>query len=223
MSLVSWIVNSSIKTFIGITCRIDKDELKQVPEKGPLILVSNHISSLEVPLFYTFLQPRKILGFAKSEFWDNPLSSFLFNMWKAIPIHRGTVDLKAFRLAYKALEEEYILAVAPEGTRSWNGQLQRAQPGVVMMALHSNIPILPLAHHGGEKFKQNLPRFHRTDFHIRIGRRFKLDAGGVRVTTAIRQQMADEIMFQVAALLPPEYRGYYADMDKATEKYLRFI
>ena len=223
MSFATWVVNSSIRAFISITCKIDRDELLKVPEEGPFLLVSNHVTSLEVPLFYAFLQPRKITGFAKAEFWDKPLYRLLFNnIWNAIPIHRGTVDLKAFRLAHKAFEEKFFLAVAPEGTRSWNGQLQKAQGGVVMLALHDDIPILPLAHYGGERFKQNLTHFRRTDFHIKVGKPFRLNAGNEKLTNIIRQQMADEIMYQIANLLPPEYRGYYSNTDRATVKYIRF-
>jgi hypothetical protein len=38
----------------------------------------------------------------------------------------------------------------------------------------------------------------------------------------MRQQMVDEIMYQIAALLPPGYRGYYSDLAAATERYLEF-
>jgi 1-acyl-sn-glycerol-3-phosphate acyltransferase len=79
------------------------------------------------------------------------------------------------------------------------------------------------AHWGGENFKENIRRLKRTDFHIRVGPVFHLDAHGKRVTKEIRQQMADEIMYQLAKLLPAEYRGEYADLEKATEEYLRFV
>ena len=139
MSFAAWIVNSSIRAFINITCKIDRDELLKVPMEGPFILVSNHVTSLEVPLFYSFLQPGKITGFAKAEFWNKPLFRLLLNKIRnAIPIHRGTVDLKAFRLA-----------------------------------LHDNVPILPITHYGRERLKQNLTRFHRTDFYIKVGKPFK--------------------------------------------------
>jgi hypothetical protein len=42
------------------------------------------------------------------------------------------------------------------------------------------------------------------------------------VTRHVRQQMADEIMYQIAALLPPSYRGVYSDLATATETYLSF-
>jgi 1-acyl-sn-glycerol-3-phosphate acyltransferase len=55
-----------------------------------------------------------------------------------------------------------------------------------------------------------------------VGQPFHLQAQGIKVTGDVRQQMTDEIMYQLAALLPPAYRGHYADLSAATETYLRF-
>jgi len=205
-----------------ILCCIDRAALAQVPRRGPLILVTNHIGSLEVPLLFAHLQPRPITGFAKIETWDNPFMGWLFDMWGAIPIRRGEADMDALRCALAALESGWMLAVAPEGTRSWNGRLLRAHPGVVLIALRSGAPILPMVHWGAESFSRNLKQFKRTDFHIRVGRPFCLRENGVKITREIRQNMADEIMYQIAALMPPEYRGAYTDTAKATDKFLHF-
>ena len=222
MSFVSFVVNSTIKTLIRLCCRVHDAPLKQVPEQGPLITVSNHISFLEAPLLYTHLLPRKMSGFSKSEFWDKPVTRFLFEMWEAIPVHRGEPDVSALRRVLEKLNKGYIIPVAPEGTRSYDGRMQRAHPGVVMMGLRSGAPLMPIAHYGGEKLNDNLRRLRRTNFHIAVGRPFYLDAGEIKVTRVVRRQIADEIMYQIAALLPPEYRGYYSDLGAATTQYLRF-
>ncbi len=130
--------------------------------------------------------------------------------------------MQAMHRAVKALEAGYILAIAPEGTRSGNGRLQRAHPGIVTIALRSGVPVLPMAYYGGERFAENFRHLRRTDFHIVVGQSFRLNDCGMRITHAVRQQMADEIMYRIAALLPPAYRGYYADLDRATAAYLDF-
>ena len=163
-----------------------------------------------------------MIGFAKIETWDNPFMGWLFDLWEAIPIRRGEADMGALRRGFSALEAGDILAIAPEGTRSRHGRLLRAHPGVVTVALHSGAPILPMAHWGAENFSANLRRLKRTNFHINLGKPFCLQAGNVKVRREVRQAMADEIMYQIAALLPPEYRGEYADMGKASGKYLKF-
>ena len=222
MTIMGRLVNSTIKRLTHILCRIDAEQLSQVPEKGPLILVGNHVNFIEVPILYTQLMPRSVTGFVKAETWDNPALGYLFDLWGGIPIRRGTADVTALRQGLAALEAGRILAVAPEGTRSGHGRLQRGHPGVVMLALHSGAPILPVVYFGAERLRSNMARLRRTDFHVVVGHQFYLNAEGVKVTQGVRRQMTDEIMWQLAALLPPAYRGDYEDLTVATEAYLRF-
>jgi len=222
MTLTGRVVGTTIKRLTRILCRVDDAQLAHVPAQGPLILIANHVNFLEVPLLYTHLQPRSVTGFAKIETWHNPAMGLLFDLYGAIPLRRGEADVAAFRRGLAILEAGQILAVAPEGTRSGHGRLGRGYPGVVMLALRSGAPLLPMAYYGGESFRQNIARLRRTDFHIVVGRPFYLEAGGVKMTRVVRQQMVDEIMYQLAALLPPAYRGHYSNLDVATEQYLRF-
>jgi len=198
-------------------CRIDKGNIQEVPEKGPLIVISNHTGQLEVAVFFGQLIPRPITGWAKMEAWDNAFLNWLFNLWGLIPVRRGEGDISALRKAIKALNSGYIFGIAPEGTRNKTGRLKRAHPGAAMLAVQSGAPILPIAHWGGESFLKNLPRFKRTDFHIRVGKPFKLDLDGAKPSRETRQQIADEMMMHIAELMPQEYRGEYAEF-KIDEK-----
>jgi 1-acyl-sn-glycerol-3-phosphate acyltransferase len=223
MNLAYAVVTTSIKSLTRILCNVDDAQLINVPECGPLIIASNHINFMDVPVMYTHLQPRNITGFAKAETWDNPAMGFLFDLWGAIPIQRGVADKSAFRSAVIALNNGKILAIAPEGTRSGHGRLGRGLPGIVMLAHHSNAPILPLVYFGGERLRDNINRLRRTDFHIRVGKLFTLQFPGGKLDREIRHKMVDEIMYQIAILLPEEYRGYYSDLSKLTNNYLSFV
>jgi 1-acyl-sn-glycerol-3-phosphate acyltransferase len=215
-----WLVNTLIKAGTAILCRIDAPDLDKVPKQGPLIVYSNRTGQIEVPLLYAYLQPRPLTGLAKVEAWHGWFLRWIFNLWGAIPIRRGEADMEAIRKSLEALENGDILGLSPEGTRNQTGILLKAHPGVVTLALRSGAPLLPLAHWGGENFKKNLKRLRRTDFHIRVGEAFKLDTRNERVTKAVRQQMVDEMMYRLAALLPEYYRGAYADLGNATGTYL---
>jgi 1-acyl-sn-glycerol-3-phosphate acyltransferase len=220
MRPVFWFVNTIVKIGTSLMCRIDAPNLDKVPKQGPLIAYSNHTGQIEVPLLYSHLQPRPATGIAKVETWDSWFLRWVFNLWNAIPIRRGEADIEAMRKSLEALNKGFILAIAPEGTRNRTGVLIKAQPGVVSLALRSGAPLLPIAHWGGEDFSKNIKRLKRTDFHIRVGEPFKLDPGKERVTRETRQEMVDEMMYRLAALLPQYYRGAYADLEKATGKYL---
>lgn len=218
-----WLINFLIRIYTRITCRIDAPDLHKFPMHGPLIAIANHTGQIEVPMLFAHLQPRKLSGWAKVEAWNNWFLRWVFNIWGAIPVHRGEADMKALKLALKALEEGKIFGLAPEGTRNKTGQLIRAMPGTVIIALHSGAPIIPIVHWGGEVYLKNLKRLKRTDFHIRVGDPFKLNVEGIKVTSEVRQQIVDEMMYEMAKFLPEEYRGVYSDMSKASQKYIQKV
>jgi 1-acyl-sn-glycerol-3-phosphate acyltransferase len=222
MSRTATVVNFILKHLIRMAVRIEDRELADIPQQGPLILVANHINFLEVPLMYSHLYPRPLTGWAKVETWKNPLFAWLFNVYNAIPIRRGESDIGALNAAIEAMKNNMIIAVSPEGTRSYVGQLAQGKPGVVLLALKSGAPIQPMAYFGGELFWKKILRLRRTPFFIKVGQFFTIDTHGQALSRDVRQEITDEIMYQVAALLPPDYRGYYSDLSQARETYLCF-
>jgi 1-acyl-sn-glycerol-3-phosphate acyltransferase len=203
-----WAVNGVARRLSRMACRVDDQELRRVPEHGPLLLVCNHVNFLEVPLVLSHLQPRQVTGFAKAETWNSPMMGLLFDLWGAIPIRRGEPDVTAIRRVLEALEHGMIVAIAPEGTRSGDGCLRRAKPGIGLLAARSSVPILPIAYYGHEAIWSNLRRLRRTDFHIRVGRLLRVRPHD-RWTAEERQALADEVMCRIAELLPEKYRGAY--------------
>jgi 1-acyl-sn-glycerol-3-phosphate acyltransferase len=211
MAFVHDAVTHAVKGLLTIACRIDATQLDRVPHSGPLIIAVNHISRLEVPIIYTHMHPRPIAAFTKAETWENPLLGHLATLWGAIPLHRGEADTEAFRRGLEALAKGQIVMIAPEGTRSHDGRLQRGLPGVVLLAMRSGAPLLPMAHYGGEKFRANLRKLRRTDFHIVVGEPFLLSPGDRHVNREFRQELADALMYRIAALLPAAYQGVYSE------------
>lgn len=221
MTISRRLLDATASAVVRLLCRVDADRIASVPQHGPLILVTNHINMLEIPVLQSRLRPRPMTGVAKAEAWNNRLVGWILDQWDAIPVRRGESDVGALRQSLGALKAGKILAIAPEGTRSGHGRLQRGHPGVVTIALKSGAPILPVAFHGGERLKENLRRFRRTAFHVAVGDPFIIDPGEQRVARDVRRRITDEIMYRLAALLPPDYRGVYADLENATETFLR--
>jgi len=223
MSLSQTAVLKFLDILTSTICRINDAEIVKVPTRGPLILTTNHVNALEIPVLYSRLQPRPISGFFAAKRLDSAWMRWLLNALHGIPVQRGKLDRSALRQAISRIRAGDIFAIAPEGTRSADGRLGKGKPGVVLLAMQSGAPIQPVVHWGDEDWQRNLTRLIRTPFHIAVGRPFRLDTGGRRVDRQKRQEILDEIMVQMAALLPPEYRGVYANRDAANPKYLRFL
>ena len=223
MRLLRWITAAFLKALTGRMFRVDAAQLAKVPRDGPLIIVTNHVHIPEIPTLYTRLLPRKVHGMALAErVLDNNIVGGILRMFGTIPVWRGEADLNALRRGIKILKDGGMILLDPEGTRSHNGCLQKGRPGAVLMALHSGAPLLPVVHYGSEKYAENLKHLHRTDLKYVVGKPFRVNAGGQQVTSSLRQHMIDEVMFQMASLLPPQYRGAYAALKLAPYKYLVF-
>lgn len=215
-------VNGAMRFILRRMCRMHLEQIEKIPMQGPLIIAVNHVNFIDSPIAFTHMYPRPVTALVKAETWKNPLLGPLFSMWGCIPIRRGEADLAAFQAAQQALAAGKLMAMAPEGTRSGDGCLQKGYPGLALLALRSGAPVMPAAFHGVENVWKNMRRLKRTDCYLEVGQPFTVHANGQGLSRDVRQQITDEIMYQIAALLPERYRGVYADLSRATTEYLRF-
>jgi len=205
------LVNALIRLAIRLTVKLDREsrnELRKFPEKGPGLLISNHMSNIEGPVLYTHLRPRKTIALGKEELWQKWATRQMMEAWQCIPISRSGVDQKAIGSCLGVLDRGDFLCIAPEGTRSRDGKLQKARPGVTLFA-RPDVPVIPVAIWGLENYGRNLKRLRRTPMKIRVGEPFFPQRPEGRFTGEKRQEMADFFMTKIAELLPEEYRGVY--------------
>lgn len=224
MSYLERIVNAILRAVLRTICRLDVADLQKLPPRGPGILMSNHTTNIEGPAYYLFIQPRPATALGKRELWENRLTRFFMELWGIIPVARGQVDRQALRAAYRALDEGKFLGIAPEGTRSKTGELRQAQPGIAMLASKRKVPIYPVAHWGLINLGPNLKRLRRTRVTIRVGRAFRVRVPeGSKLSAGDLREITDEMMYQMAALLPKRLRGIYSDVESHSPRFLEFI
>jgi len=224
MGIRSTVINHSLNFLFRTLCRLDDSDLARLPLKGPAILISNHTSNIEGPLFYVRLRPRTTIAMAKSELWKFFATRMIMNSWKAVPIHRGRLDRKALTRCARVLERGDFLCIAPEGRRSKDGTLLRAQAGATWFAADKNIPIYPMVQWGCKDILHELAHLRRPRVTIKVGRPFLIRTPeGPKPEGDVRQAMADEMMYQVAECLPERFRGVYGDLSQKTTRYLEFL
>ncbi len=223
MKIIRGLVNFVIKVLISIACRIDASELNKIAAAGPLILATNHVNFLEIPLIYIWMQPRPLNALIKIETTRHPFFGFLADSWGGIPVRRGEFDRSALMTCIKSLEDGNILAISLEGTRSGDGKLLQGYPGVIPIALKTAAPIQPVAFYGHENFWKNILSLKRTDFKIVVGEPFLLKNPGLGMSRDVRQEIVDQIMLRLAILMPEKYRGFYSDLSQMKNDYYDFL
>ncbi len=110
---------------------------------APYILIGNHISMLDPVIAAYGIKKNQVRFLGKAELTKNPLLRFFFQHLRMIPVSRFNTDMKALRSSLKVLKEGYVLGIFPEGTRYKEGIMENMEGGVAMIALQSDVPILP--------------------------------------------------------------------------------
>lgn len=200
-----------LRWILKLSTRLEVEGQENIPQGGPLLIAFNHLGHLDAPLLLALL-PWPAEGIALSDLYRVPVTGQLLRLYGAIPVHRDQFDRQVIRRALQALDEGKALALAPEARQSLTGALERARPGVAYLALRSGAPILPVALTGTEKVYAEWRRLRRPRLTLTFGQLITPPSRSSK-PQARRQQVAeltDEIMYRIAAMLPPEYRGVYA-------------
>ncbi len=183
---------------------------KNLPEKGRLLVVANHLSLADPPLLGACLS-RKAIFMAKEELFRHWFTRYFIRGFGAFPVSRGQMDRKAIRRAERVLDNEFVLVMFPEATRSIDARLQKAYSGSTLIALRNNTPILPVGITGTENVKGYQWIFKRPRLTVTIGNPFTLPEAEGKISRQVLDERTDYMMKHIAELLPEKYRGVYEE------------
>jgi 1-acyl-sn-glycerol-3-phosphate acyltransferase len=211
----SWyrFVRGVVGLLLRLLSRLEIDGLEHIPSQGPYVLLTNHLHWLDPPALAVAF-PHRAYVFAAEKWERHWLLGPFFRSLGAIFVNRGEVDRKALRRALAILEGSCVLGMAPEGTRSKTGGLQRGRSGAAYMALRTEARLVPTAITGQEQVFPSLRRFRRATVHVVFGPPFEPPTVEGKASAAQVHDFAEEIMYRMAAMLPPEYRGVYSDVEE---------
>ena len=191
--------------------RLEVRGLERLPVSGPYIFVTNHLHLLDAPLMFALLGQRDATGFVGSTHRTNLFYRLAADWVGGIWLHRGEPDREALSAALDALKQGRILGIAPEGTRSQTRALGPGKEGVAFLVARSRAPLYPVALTHTDRVFSAWKRLRRPLVRVVVGERFDLTAVEVPDRSQRLVVWTDEIMCRIAALLPAEYRGVYAD------------
>jgi 1-acyl-sn-glycerol-3-phosphate acyltransferase len=197
--------------------RLSVSGIENVPERGPAILAVNHLGIIDAPLIFALVPRTDLTALVAKKHLKNPILKIIVNIVGGIWINREEADSHAMRAARDHLKKGGLLGIAPEGTRSPTGELNPAKTGVAYMADKTRVPIIPIAISGTYKGMKQVLIFQRPSIHVQIGKPIELAPFERKNRDTALQQHTDEIMCQIAAMLPPAQRGAYAKHPRTIE------
>ena len=210
---MKYIIRGLIRFIFNIIAHIEVRGYENLPRDTSFVIATNHLGIVDVPIAFYALDRWDMFVVIGEKWRDVGLFRWVGRYFNFIFIDRFNPDIKALRKIIFLMEKNNILVIAPEGTRSRTGALIEAKPGVSYLAAKLKRPIVPVAITGTEdkSLLGNLKRLRRSHITLTAGTAFTLPPLPRENRDEVLKSYTDEIMCQIAALLPERYRGVYAD------------
>ncbi len=166
-------------------------------ESGGAVIASNHASFMDPPLVGV-AYAGDLYYLARSTLFKG-FFAWLLPHWNAVPVDRDAADLKSMKTILRTLKEGKPVLMFPEGTRTTDGNLLEAKPGVGMLIAKSGVPVQPVRVVGSF---EALPRSGGVRFcpvTVYIGKAIEFDGAEFKGREGY-QVIADRVMAEIGKL-----------------------
>lgn len=217
--MMKYIIRWLIRLLFNMIARVDVKGYENLPKEGSFVIATNHLGIVDVPIAYYALDYWDMFVLIADKWQKVGLFRWVGKYFNFIFIDRYNSDIKALRRVISLMEQNNILVIAPEGTRSRTGALIEAKPGVSYLATKLNRPIVPVAITGTEdkELFGSLKKLRRAHITVTAGPAFTLPPLPRQNRDETLKQYTDEIMCRIAGLLPEKYRGVYTNHPRLEE------
>jgi 1-acyl-sn-glycerol-3-phosphate acyltransferase len=171
-------------------------------EDGPALIAMNHQSFLDPPLAAACCD-REIHFLARKSLFEIPLLGTLLARLNVIGVDRDGNDMAALKAVIRTVRAGGCTIIFPEGTRTSDGGLQSAKPGLGLVVAKTLAPVVPMRVFGAyDAFPRTSKRPRRTPITIVIGKPIhftRADVAGAPRETY--QRLSDRVMERISALV----------------------
>jgi 1-acyl-sn-glycerol-3-phosphate acyltransferase len=211
-------LRSIVRFFMKLIADIEVHGAEKLPQ-GNAIVAANHLGRLDTAALFCILDREDVILPVAEKYKNHPLYGALGQAVNAVWLNRFEADYSALRQILERMKQGGLLVIAPEGTRSKTEALQEGKMGVAFLASKSGYPVLPVAVTGTEdrRIVENLKHFRRSKIIVRAADSFSIALPPGKGREEAMRRATDEIMCQIAALLPEKYRGAYAEHPRLKE------
>ena len=210
-------LQSIIVFLMKIITRLEFSGLEHIPTEGGVLMATNHMSRLDIPVLLVNPVRSDITGIIADKYETRSYSRFIIETLEGIWIDRSKADFSAFRDARKLLQKGIAMGIAPEGTRSDSARLLEGKPGTALLAVLAGVPVVPVGIVGTENTGYLLKRLRRSPIKVHFGPPIHLPPLERENRDEFLYQATEEIMCQIAILLPEKYHGFYTGHPRVKE------
>ena len=196
--------------FFKLLTRTTFEGCEYLPPKGGVIVTTNHLSRMDIPLLGANPGRTDITAMVTDKYKDYAFFKWFAESVECIWLDRTKADFTAFAAAIKALRDGRAMGIAPEGTRSLTGQLLEGKAGTAVLASRVDVPLVPVAIMGTETAFEKMRHVQRPRIHVRFGPAYRLPPLDRNDKDGYIKNVTDEIMCRIAVLMPESYHGFYA-------------
>jgi 1-acyl-sn-glycerol-3-phosphate acyltransferase len=139
------------KAILKILLKFEVRGSENLPEKGPFIVASNHASFIDPAVVGVACRTMPLAFMAKREVFEVPILGRWVRAVGCIPVERDSGSFRPLKAALQKLRAGGALGIFPEGSRSPDGRLQKAEAGIGFLASKSKAPIVPVYLSGTDK------------------------------------------------------------------------
>ena len=144
---LEWIIKTWARLLVkaaGIDVHVENAELLKPDQR--YVLVANHYSYFDIPVIFAAI-PQPIRFLAKVSLFKIPIFGQAIGRAGFIPIDRKNrrTAVKSFDLAADRIRKGNTIVIFPEEGRARTRELKPFQRGAFLLALKSQLPIVPIA------------------------------------------------------------------------------
>jgi len=191
-----------IYNLVGIELSVHgiKVEGRENVPSGGCLIVANHVSMMD-PTTVAWSVRGEMYYLARKSLFKPPFWSWFLPLCNVLPIDQDGRDISGLRRIIRMLKAGHTVMLFPEGTRSPDGKLQRAEPGAGLVAIKAGVPILPARVFGTyESLSRHTKRLRFHPIRVVIGKPYLATVNEGPREKDLYDRVAQEMMERIAAL-----------------------
>lgn len=179
-----------------------------IPKEGGFILASNHASYLDPPLVGIACH-RAVWFLARKTLLEWPILGPIFPLLNVVPVDRDGNDRTALKNIIHLIRSGEGIVLFPEGTRTTDGKLQKARPGVGLVAAKTQAPVIPARIFGSfQAFPKDATSLHLHPIDVCFGPPLRFTESSADSSSRDAYQAISDHIMQAIARIPAPARQF---------------